>query len=107
MNIILDAHTVKDPDGTPSCRSKKVCLIRSLNLTKGCSRKNQESPGHHFEGGDHPELDTSELCDEHQTNQFQTLIGQHQWLISLGRFDIAVLVMSLSKFRAQPREGTS
>ena len=54
---------------------------------------------------DHPELDTSELCDEHQTKQFQTLIGQLQWLISLGRFDIAVHVMSLSRFRAQPRKG--
>ena len=59
-----------------------------------------------LEGGDHPELDTSELCDDHQTKQFQTLIGQLQWLISLGRFDIAVHVMSLSRFRAQPRKGT-
>ena len=47
-----------------------------------------------LEGGDHPELDTSELCDDHQTKQFQTLIGQLQWLISLGHFDIAVHVMS-------------
>ena len=23
-----------------------------------------------LEGGDHPELDTSELCDDHQTKQF-------------------------------------
>ena len=53
-----------------------------------------------LEGGDHPELDTSELCDEHQTKQFQALIGQLQWLISLGCFDIAVHVMSLSSFRA-------
>ena len=58
-----------------------------------------------LEGGDHPELDTSELCDEHQTKQFQTLIGQLQWLISLGCFDIAVHVMSLSRFRAQTRKG--
>ena len=58
-----------------------------------------------LEEGDHPELDTSELCDEHQTKQFQTLIGQLQWLISLGRFDIAVHVMSLSRFIAQPRKG--
>ena len=34
-----------------------------------------------FQQGDHPELDTSELCDDHQTKQFQTLIGQLQWLI--------------------------
>ena len=58
-----------------------------------------------LEGGDHPELDTSELCDEHQTKQFQTLIGQLQWLISLGCFHIAVHVMLLSRFRAQPRKG--
>ena len=58
-----------------------------------------------LEGGDHPELDTSELCDDHQTKQFQTLIGQLQWLISQGRFDIAVHVMSLSRFSAQPRKG--
>ena len=51
-----------------------------------------------LEGGDHPELDTSELCDEHQTKQFQKLI-------LLGRFDITVHVMSLSRFRAQPRKG--
>ena len=58
-----------------------------------------------LEEGDHPELDTSELCDEHQTKQFQTLIGQLQLLISLGHFDTAVHVMSLSRFRAQPRNG--
>ena len=58
-----------------------------------------------LEGGDHPELDTSELCDDHQTKQFQTLIGQLQLLIPLGCFDIAVHVMSLSRFRAQPRKG--
>ena len=58
-----------------------------------------------LEGGDHPELHTPELCDEHQSNQFQTLVGQLQWLISPGHFDIAVHVMSLSRFRAQPRKG--
>ena len=58
-----------------------------------------------LEGGDHPELYTPGLCDEHQTNQFQTLIGQLQWLISPGHCDIAVQVMSLSRFRAQPRKG--
>ena len=51
-------------------------------------------------------MDTSELCDEHQTKQFQTLIGQLQWLISLGRFDIAVHVMSLFKVQGPTQEGT-
>ena len=73
---------------------------------RGCSTRNQESPGHHLKEEIILKLDTSELCDDHQTKQFQTLIGQLQWLISLGRFDIAVHVMSLSRFRAQPQEGT-
>ena len=72
---------------------------------RGCSRRNPRKSRPPLEGGDHPELHTPELCDEHQTNQFQTLVGQLQWLISPGHFDIAVHVMSLSRFRAQPRKG--
>ena len=33
------------------------------------------------------------------------LVGQSQWLISLGRFDIACTIMTMSRFRAAPREG--
>ena len=94
----------KDPDGTlaadPSRYVNKI-LESYERMFKEKPRKSRPP----LEGGDHPELDTSELCDEHQTKQFQTLIGQLQWLISLGRFDIAVHVMSLSRFRAQPRKG--
>ena len=60
-----------------------------------------------LEAGDHPELDQSDLCNEEEIKQYQTLIGQLQWLISLGRFDIAVHTMSLSRFRAQPKKATS
>jgi hypothetical protein len=34
-----------------------------------------------------------------------SLIGQCQWLVSLGRFDISSAVMTLSRFRAAPRLG--
>ena len=33
------------------------------------------------------------------------MVGAAQWIISLGQFDIAVHVMSLSSFRLQPRKG--
>ena len=33
------------------------------------------------------------------------LVGQSQWLISLGRFDIACAIMTMSRFRAGPWEG--
>ena len=94
----------KDPDGTLAADPRRYVnkILESYErMFKEKPRKSRPP----LEGGDHPELDTSELCDEHQTKQFQTLIGQLQWLVSLGRFDIAVHVMSLSRFRAQPRKG--
>ena len=51
-----------------------------------------------LEKGDHPELDTSELLDPTGVQQYQSLIGSLQWAISLGRFDIATAVMTMSGF---------
>ena len=82
----------KDPDGTLAADPRRYVnkILESYErMFKEKPRKSMPP----LEGGDHPELDTSELCDDHQTKQFQTLIGQLQWLISLGHFDIAVHVM--------------
>ena len=49
-----------------------------------------------------PELDQSGFCNEEDIKQYQTLTGQLQWLISLGRFDIGINTMSLSRYRVQP-----
>ena len=64
---------------------------------KGCS-----SP---LEKGDHPELDESTLLDASGITTFMSLIGQLQWLITLGRFDIMAAVASLSSYRVAPRVG--
>jgi len=58
-----------------------------------------------LEPGDHPELDESPLCDAEQVKQFQSMIGDLQWLVSLGRIDIFCATMTLSGFRAMPRIG--
>jgi hypothetical protein len=55
--------------------------------------------------GDHPELDTSELLDLTGIKQFQSLIGSAQWAVQLGRLDITTAVMTMSSFRAAPRQG--
>jgi hypothetical protein len=55
--------------------------------------------------GDHPELDTSELLDDDKTKIYQSLIGALQWVIQIGRFDVSTAVMTLSRFRAMPRQG--
>ena len=55
--------------------------------------------------GDHPELDSSDLLDKEHIKIYQSLIGSLQWAIQIGRFDIAMAVMTLSRFRACPRQG--
>ena len=55
--------------------------------------------------GDHPETDLSPLLNERDTQAHQSLIGALQWAVSLARFDIASAVMTMSSFRAAPREG--
>ena len=94
----------KNPDGTLAADPRRYVnkILESYErMFKEKPRKSRPP----LEGGDHPELDTPELCDEHQTKQFQPLIGQLQWHIPLGHFDIDAHVMSLSMFRAQPRKG--
>ena len=94
----------KDPDGTLAADPRRY-VNKILESYESMFKEKPRKSRPPLEGGDHPELHTPELCDEHQTNQLQTLVGQLQWLISPGHVDIAVHVMSLPRFRAQPRKG--
>ena len=53
---------------------------------------NAKSP---LEKNDHPELDNSELCNEEQITKYMCMIGQLQWAITLGSYDIPAQVMSM------------
>ena len=48
---------------------------------------------------DHPELDNSELCNEEQITKYMCMIGQLQWPVTCGRYDILAHVMSMSRSR--------
>ena len=63
---------------------------------------NSRSP---LKKNEHPELDNSELCNEEQITQYMSMIGQLQWAITLGRYDILAQVMSISRFRLAPKIG--
>ena len=63
---------------------------------------NAKSP---LEKNDHPDLDNSELCNEEQITKYMSMIGQLQWAITLGRYDILAQVMSMSRFRLAPKTG--
>jgi hypothetical protein len=58
-----------------------------------------------LEKGDHPELDNSEFVDGEGIAQYQTMIGQLRWCVSLGRFDIFTATMSMTLLRIAPRKG--
>ena len=58
-----------------------------------------------LEHGDHPKLDTSPLLNINGIKIYQSLIGSLQWAIQIGRFDVGTATMTMSRFRAFPRQG--
>ena len=101
----LGCDFVRDDEGVLAMGPRKYIE----QMLDGYEQMFGEKPSTKFhsplEKNDHPELDTSELLDESGVQQYQSLIGQLQWCISLGRFDIATAVMTMSGFRSAPRRG--
>ena len=105
LEFHLGADFFRDPDGILCMAPRKYieCLIQSYEHMFGSKPStNMYSP---LEKGDHPELDDSEYLDPSGIQQYQSLIGSLQWVISLGRFDIATAVMTMSSFRSAPQRG--
>ena len=100
----LGGNFKRDPDGT-LVYSGETYVKR---MVESYERLYQESPklsNCPLPPDDHPELDLSPELDADGIAQFQSLIGQLQWAISLCRFDINVHTMTLSRFRPAPRFG--
>ena len=101
----IGADYFHDPDGTMVCQPKKYVdklketYIRLFNTEPP---KGLKTP---LEKNDHPELDTTDILEGHQVNHYLTMVGQLQWLITMGRFDIQAQVISMSRSRAAPRQG--
>jgi Reverse transcriptase (RNA-dependent DNA polymerase) len=94
----------RDDDGTLCISLTKYIekLIKNYGKSVGMKPKEFASP---LEKGDHPELDTLELCTTEQVAQYQSVIGSLQWIVTIGRFDIHTAVMTMSGFRVTPRIG--
>ena len=104
LSYHLGCDFYRDRHGT-LCQSPKKYIERMVDNFKrmfGHAPKQYTSP---LEKGDHPEMDTSPELDLDGIKKYQSLIGSAQWAISLGRFDVATAVMTMSAFRAAPREG--
>ena len=100
----LGCNFLRDPDGNLCYAPKKYIekILTNYKVMFGRFPKQYRSP---IEDGDHPELDDSELLGDDDTKKYQSLIGSLQWVIQIGRFDVTTAVMTLSRFRAAPREG--
>ena len=100
----LGADDLQDQDGTMVSQPKKYIeklketYVRLFNTEPS---KGLETP---LEKNDHPELDISEILEGQEVNHYLTMVGQLQWLITLGRFDIEAQVITMYRFRAQPRK---
>ena len=92
----------RDTDGI-LCYSAKTYIERMESTFKrlfpGEDIKKYSSP---LAPNDHPELDTTEECNEADIVKYQSLIGAMQWAVSLCRYDIHCAVMTMGRFRAAP-----
>ena len=84
----LGVGYTRDKDKTLVCQPKKYIdrLVDSYHsMFKQDPPKNMRTPMHE---NDHPELDDTELLTGDSIQLYLTMIGQLQWLVTLGRFDI-------------------
>jgi hypothetical protein len=105
ISFHLGCDFFRDEDGTLCMKPEKYIskMLQGYEQRFSCSpKRNVYSP---LEKGDHPELDTSKLCDSIETHKYQSLIGSLQWAVSIGRIDITTAIMTLSSFRSVPRKG--
>ena len=58
-----------------------------------------------LEPNDHPEANESNSLDEDGRAKYLCMIGQLQWLITLGCLDIMSATVTMSRFRIEPRVG--
>ena len=104
MTYHLGADYFEDPDGTFVSQPKKYID----KLADTYKRLFTEDPPKGYktplDKNDHPELDTSEILEGDMAANYLTMVGQLQWLFTLGRFDIHAQVATMSRFRAAPRQ---
>ena len=100
----LGGNFGRDKDGTLFWGSRTYVekVIASFERMFGELPKKSSAP---MDKEDSPELDTSELLDVEGIKKYMSLMGALQWCVTLGRMDIMIAVVSLSRFRLEPRKG--
>ena len=105
LNYHLGADYFEDPDGTFVSQPKKY-IVKLVDTYKRLF--NDDPPKVYktpLDKNDHAEFNTSETLDGNMAAKYLTMVGQLQWLVTLGRFDLHAQVGTMSRVRAAPRQG--
>jgi hypothetical protein len=98
LEFHLGANLFRDGKGMLCMAPQKYIERLVSSYEKMFGEKPSAKMSSPLERGDHPELDDTELLDANGIQQYQSLIGSMQWVISLEHFYIAMAVMSMSSF---------
>jgi hypothetical protein len=104
LHYHLGAEYSRDKDGTLAQGSQRY-VEKMMSTYKQFFNEKPKEYASPLEKGDHPELDTSEFVDAEGIAQYQTMVGQCQWVIALGRFEMFPSTMSMSRWQVAPRKG--
>ena len=86
--------------------SAQTCIKNCVpKLAKMCGKGSFQTHRTPFSEDYHPELDVTPLCDAENISKFKSLVGSANWIITLGWFDIAYAVSTLSRCTMAPRTG--
>jgi hypothetical protein len=103
-DVFLGGSVGRDQDGTLWWGAKRY-IARCLETYERAMGEKPKPCNVPIPEKSQPELDDSDELDEKGRNVYQSLIGCLQWVVTLGRFDIACAVMTMSRFRVAPRKG--
>ena len=104
ISFHLGCDFFRDKDGV-LCYAPRKYIEKTLDNYQRLFGRLPRKVSSPLEKGEDPELDISELLEIENIQVYQSLIGALQWTIQIGRFNICTAVMSMSRFRAAPRQG--
>ena len=74
-------------------------LAKMLKVKKFAKKSTPMDPEYH------PELDETPLLCPEDISKYRSVIGSLNWILTLGRFDIAFALSTMSRYNMAPREG--
>ena len=102
-DIHLDVQWIKQ--GIKTAFSARTYIRNTVERLERMMDRKFPSPNTPMSETLHPEIDASPYLDDDGHHKFQSMVGSANWLITLGRFDIAYSVNTFSRHSMQPRQG--